>query len=139
MYRHSLVRLSFCKSICHHLSFLAVFLLLPSLPALAQSVQVSGTIKDPDQSVVSHAIVSLENLQTTNTFQATTNEAGQYTFFSVPQGTYRLEAHKPGFAAIIVPSLTISAGQNMTRDLSFALAGTSTSVTVSGGLLRRPR
>jgi iron complex outermembrane receptor protein len=133
MYRHSVIHLPFCKSIRFHLSFLAVFLLLVSMPALAQSVQVSGTIKDPDQSVVGNAVVSLENLQTTRTFQATTNESGQYIFPSVPQGTYRLEAHKPGFAAIVLPSLTISAGQNLTRDLSFALAGTSASVTVNAG------
>src|ERR1700761_4615577 len=134
MYRHSLVRPYSCKSICFHLSFFVVFLLLGSLPALAQSVQVSGTIKDPDQSVVGNAVVSLENLQTARSFQATTNESGQYTFLSVPQGTYRLEAHKPGFAAIVLPSLMITAGQNITRDLSFALAGTSTSVTVNAGL-----
>ncbi|HEY1745105.1 MAG TPA: TonB-dependent receptor, partial [Granulicella sp.] len=32
-----------------------------------------------------------------------------------------------------LPSLTVPAGQNITRDLSFALAGTSASVTVNGG------
>src|SRR5580698_9128636 len=115
MSRHSVVRLSFYKNVRFRLSFLALFLLFVSLPALAQSVQVSGTIKDPDQSVVGNVVVSLVNVQTARTFQATTNESGQYTFSSVPQGTYRLEAHRPGFAPVVVPSLTISAGQDLTQ------------------------
>src|ERR1700744_664827 len=115
-------------------TFFALLLLLGSMQAFAQSVQVSGTIKDPDQSVVANAIVTLENSQTTPALQTTTNQAGQYLFTSVLPGTYRLEAHKPGFAPIVLPSLTVSAGQNITRDLSFALASTSASVTVNGGV-----
>ena len=112
----------------------AFLLLLGSVQAFAQSVQVSGTIKDPDQSVVGNAVVTLENPQTTPTLQTTTNQAGQYVFASVLPGTYRLEAHKPGFAPIVLPSLTVPAGQNITRDLTFALASTSASVTVNGGV-----
>ena len=112
----------------------ALLLLLGSLQAFAQSVQVSGTIKDPDQSVVGNAVVTLENPQTAPALQTTTNQAGQYVFTSVLPGTYRLEAHKPGFAPIVLPSLTVPAGQNITRDLSFALASTSASVTVNGGV-----
>jgi len=111
---------------------------MASLQAFSQSAQVSGTIKDPDQSLVNNAVVTLGNLQTTLTLQTTTNQAGQYAFVSVSPGTYRLEAHKAGFATIVIPSLTILAGQNLTRDVSFALAGASTSITVNSGLSGTP-
>jgi iron complex outermembrane receptor protein len=105
-----------------------------SLQAFAQSGQVTGTIKDPDQSVVAGAIVTLSNTHTATPLQTTTNDAGQYTFSSVAPGTYRLEAHKPGFVTAVVPSVIVSANQTtVTQDAAFALAGDTTSVTVTGG------
>lgn len=136
MSRYTVVRLSLRKNVRFFLSC-AGLILLGTLHGLAQSVQVSGTIKDPDQSVVSSAVVSLEDMQTTHTLQSTTNQAGQYTFTAVAPGVYRLEARKPGFATIALPSFTVSAGQNVTRDLSFSLAGTNSSVTVNAGLAGR--
>ena len=108
--------------------------LLGSLQAFAQSGQVSGTIKDPDQSVVAGAIVTLSNTHTATPLQATTNDAGQYSFSSVAPGTYRLEAHKAGFVTAVVPAVIVSANQmTVTQDAAFALAGDTSSVTVSGG------
>jgi iron complex outermembrane recepter protein len=133
MSRYAVVPLSLFRNPCILLTLCLSFLMLASAQAFAQSSQLSGTIKDPDQSVVANATVTLENIQTSNTLQATTNQTGQYTFASVPPGTYKLEAKRSGFATIVVSALAIYAGQNMTRDLSFSLAGASTSVTVNGG------
>jgi len=138
MSRYAVVRLPLYRNVHFRFSFFAWCLLMASLQAFSQSAQVSGTIKDPDQSLVNNAVVTLGNLQTTLTLQTTTNQAGQYAFVSVSPGTYRLEAHKAGFATIVIPSLTILAGQNLTRDVSFALAGASTSITVNSGLSGTP-
>jgi iron complex outermembrane recepter protein len=108
-------------------------LVVGSLPAFAQSVQVSGTIKDPDQSVVSGAVVTLSNAQSATPLQTTTNGSGQYTFSSVAPGSYRLAAHKPGFVDAVVPSVVVTASQTVTQDATFSLAGATTSVTVTGG------
>jgi iron complex outermembrane receptor protein len=138
MSRYSLVHLPLRKKVRLCLSLCASLLLMGSLPLFAQSVQLSGIIKDPDQSVVGNAAVTLEDLQTAVSLKATTNPAGQYAFSAVPPGTYRLQASKPGFATITLPSLTVFAGQNLTQDLSFTLAGASTSVTVHGGATGTP-
>jgi len=138
MSRYAVVRLPLYRNVHFRFLFFASCLLMASLQAFSQSAQVSGTIKDPDQSLVNNAVVTLGNLQTTLTLQTTTNQAGQYAFVSVSPGTYRLEAHKAGFAIIVIPSLTILAGQNLTRDVSFALAGASTSITVNSGLSGTP-
>jgi len=65
---------------------------------------------------VGNAVVTLENPQTTPALQTTTNQAGQYLFDSVlrelPTGR-----HKPGFAPIVFPSLTVSSRTEHTRDL----------------------
>jgi iron complex outermembrane receptor protein len=133
MHLRAVVRPSVPRPALLRFSLWALFFLLGSLQAFAQSGQVNGTIKDPDQSVVSGAIVTLHNARTTTPLQTTTNDVGQYTFSAVTPGTYRLEAHKPGFVTAVVPAVIVTANQTVTQDAAFALAGTTTSVTVTGG------
>jgi iron complex outermembrane recepter protein len=133
MSRYAVVRLLLSKRVCFFLSLcICMLLLLGSVPAFAQSAQVSGTIKDPDQSVVANAAVTLRNSQTGLTLQTSTDQTGQYSFASVLPGNYQLEINKAGFAPIVISSLTVADGQNVTRDGSFSLAAASTSVTVNG-------
>jgi iron complex outermembrane receptor protein len=112
---------------------LAAILLFGSGQMFAQATQVSGTIKDPDKSLVSNAVVTLSSAQTGVTLQTTTNQLGQYFFMAFSPGTYRLEAHKTGFTPLVIPSVSVAEGQNVTQDGSFTLAGASTSITVNGG------
>jgi iron complex outermembrane recepter protein len=131
MHSRAVVRLLFSRHMLIRYSLWVLLLVMGSFQAFAQFVQLSGTIKDPDQSVVPNAVVTLGNAQTHT--QATTNDAGQYTFPSVAPGIYRLEAHKAGFVTVVVPAVTVRAGKNLTQDIAFALAGDTTSVTVTGG------
>jgi iron complex outermembrane recepter protein len=133
MHSRAVVRPSVPPPTLLRFSLWALFLILGSLQAFAQSGQVSGTIKDPDQSVVSGAVVTLSNTHTPTPLQATTNDSGQYAFTSVAPGTYRLEAHKPGFVTAAVPSVIVTAHQTVIQDVAFALAGDTSSVTVTGG------
>jgi iron complex outermembrane receptor protein len=108
------------------------YLLAGSIMAFAQSAQVSGTIKDPDQSVVGRASVTLENARTAVSLQTTTNQAGQYSFSGVTPGSYRLLVNKAGFATVAA-QVTVVAGQSVTHDMALTLAGASASITVNGG------
>jgi iron complex outermembrane receptor protein len=133
MSRYAVFRFLLSKWVCFHLSLcICVLLLLGSVPAFAQSTQVRGAIKDPDQSVVANADVTLRNSQTGFTLHTSTDQAGQYSFASVLPGNYQLEINKAGFAPIVISSLTVADGQTVTRDGSFSLAAASTSVTVNG-------
>ena len=112
------------------------FLLFAALQAHAQTSQVtstiSGTIKDPDQSVIIGAYITLVNTQTAVSLQTTSDPGGQYSFSAVPPGNYRLDAAKEGFASSSVAQVKVSAGQNITQDITLMLAAASTSITVSG-------
>jgi iron complex outermembrane receptor protein len=133
MSRYSVVGLFFFKWACFRLSLgVCTLLLLSPGRVFAQSAQVSGTIKDPDQSLVANAAITLRNLQTGLTLQTTSDQAGQYSLAPVLPGSYRLEINKAGFAPIVISPLTTTDGQNATRDVSFSLAAASTSVTVNG-------
>jgi iron complex outermembrane receptor protein len=105
-----------------------------AVAAMAQSASVSGTIKDPDQSVVGGAVVTLSNAATGQSVQRVTDQAGRYRFAGVAAGTYRLEAHRDGFAPAVVASIGVAEGQSVTQDVVFAEAAASASVTVSAGL-----
>ncbi|WP_158792889.1 TonB-dependent receptor [Granulicella sp. L60] len=137
MSRHSKVHFPF-PGVCIYLSFFVVLLLFGSIHSYAQSALISGTVRDSDRSVVSNASVTLINVQSGLTLQTTTNLSGEYTFLSVDPGNYRLEAHKAGFGPVIKPSLPVAAGQNITQDILFVVAGASTSVTVNSGSAGTP-
>jgi iron complex outermembrane receptor protein len=117
--------------------FLFALLLVPPLPSLAQTAQVSGIVRDSSQSVVVNAQVTLSNEQQHVARTATTDQAGAYTFTSVPPGTYRLEARRSGFAPV-VSSIVAGPGGAITRDLTFTLASSSTSITVRGNTAGTP-
>src|SRR5580692_549739 len=118
------LRLSVHRCVVVAILALGVFF-LGAVPAMAQSASVSGTIKDPDQSVVSNAVVTLSNAQTGQTVQSTTDSAGRYGFAAVAAGTYRLEAHKDGFSPVVVASIVVADGQSVTENVAFPVAAAS--------------
>src|SRR5437899_4856370 len=68
--------------------------------ALAQSVNSSvlGTVSDSSGAVVPDTDVTLRNLNTGVQQKVQTNSAGNYSFPSVPPGSYSLLVLKQGFA-----------------------------------------
>jgi iron complex outermembrane receptor protein len=111
----------------------AATLVLASASLHAQSANLSGVVRDPDQSLVTGAVVTLRSPQLPAPITTTSDAQGRYHFSSVPAGIYRLEAWKPGFEPIVVQSLAVADGLPSQHDLSFSLASTSASVTVTGG------
>ena len=134
MPRYTPICKSLYKGVQYSLSLCTWFLLLLTVQSFAQSVQVNGTVTDPSQSAIVNAVVTLLDLQTSSSLQATTDDGGRYVFPSVAPGTYKLQAEKAGFTTGVVPSLTVTAGRAVTRDLSLALSSTTTSVMVNAGV-----
>jgi len=102
-----------------------------SSQSLAQSSQVNGVVKDPDQSLVANAQVTLDGGQIH--LVTTTNQVGAYSFSGLAQGSYTLTAQKAGFAAIKLGSIVVGDNVVVTHDLVFALVNDNASVTVNGG------
>ena len=125
-------------AVCRRFVLTAGLLAAISFQAGAQTAQVSGTARDPDQSVIGNAVVTLTSPSLPSPLQAVTNAAGQYTFGAVVPGTYRLEARRAGFATLVIPAIAVVDGNSVTQDLSFTVAETNTSVTVNAGLSGTP-
>src|SRR5258708_39880652 len=62
---------------------------------------IDGETRDSTGAVISAVTVSATNNGTNAVRTAITNDAGVYSFPSLPPGTYKLRAEKPGFNTVI--------------------------------------
>ena len=87
---------------------------------MAQSASVSGTIKDPDQSVVEQCGGDAEQCCDGAVGAACDGLRRDGIALLRGAGTYRLEAQKDGFAPAVVASIVVADGQSVTQDVVFA-------------------
>src|ERR1700721_4492974 len=90
--------------------------LLLALSALAQipanTGEIKGVVRDPDQSLVPNCPVTLTNQQTRIKTIGVADAQGAYSF-QVPPGTYVVEADGPGFQTTVSPDLKGEAGKSV--------------------------
>jgi iron complex outermembrane receptor protein len=110
-----------------------LLLTLPALPQTAQTGQITGVVKDPDQALVAGSQVVLTNQQTKSDARAVTDSRGAYTFPSLQPGVYVVEADAANFKASVSPELKVAAGQTVNFDFALTLAGVAQSVNVTAG------
>jgi iron complex outermembrane receptor protein len=94
----------------------------------ADTGQINGVVKDPDQAAVAGAQVVLTNGATT-----TSDANGAYTFPALRPGDYTVRVNASGFQASTSPVLKVIPGQTTKFDAVLTLAGVASSVTVSAG------
>ncbi len=113
-------------------SLLAV-VLWSAIAALAQETRatLSGTVTDPTGSVITSAKVRLANRDTGVTFDAATNEAGQYRFLFLNPGNYQLSAEVAGFKTFVRDNIQLHVSQGAVIDLTLQVGQISDSVTVT--------
>ena len=112
---------------------IAGILSLSAALAYAQSsaTSVVGRVSDPTGAVVAGAAITVTNLDTNLTRQATSSELGDYTLPFLQPGRYRLEAGHAGFRAYKRPELKVELDQALRVDIALELGQTTESVTVS--------
>src|SRR5580700_2258128 len=110
--------------------------LLLALSSFAQNAantgEIKGVVRDPDQALVPNCPVTLTNQQTTIKTMAVADAQGAYSFH-VPPGTYVVEANGPGFQPSISPELKVEPGQSVRFDFTLTIPGVAQSVNVSAG------
>src|SRR6266568_5183219 len=104
--------------------------------ALAQSASTAtivGSVADAAQGAsIPNATVTATNTATRIAYTAKTTSSGDYTIGYLPPGTYDVRVEAQGFAVGASKGLTLNVGDQ--RDLNFklAVAGTTTTVEVTG-------
>ncbi len=107
--------------------------MLAPLLAAADTGQITGVVKDPDQAAVSAAQVVLTNQQTKAKTTAATDAQGAFTFPSLQPGAYIAEVDVKGFKPSVSPELKVAAGDNINFNFTLTLAEVSQTVNVSAG------
>ncbi|MCU1265672.1 MAG: Cna protein B-type domain protein [Acidobacteria bacterium] len=97
------------------------------------SSTVRGTVKDPQDNVVTGATVTLTNVGTTSSRTTTTSDSGNFSFEQVPVGDYRLEVESKGFKKALVTGVHASVAAPTAVDVQLELGNVSEVVTVAAG------
>ncbi len=115
---------------------LMLFALTP-LAALAQTAAtttVSGTVNDTNGAVVANAAVKLTDVGTNAERTATTNSEGQYSFYAVPPGVFKVTVNAQGFKTKVVTDVQASATIVATVNVTLEIGAVSEVVQVTAGV-----
>lgn len=91
---------------------------------------LSGTVTDPSDSSVPGAKVTLTNTETGTTFEAVSDDRGEYRFPLLPPGVYDIKVEKSGFAIQSRKGITVTVGQAAVVDVKLTLIGSTQLVEV---------
>jgi len=110
-----------------------MLLLALAAPALAQfeTASVLGTVRDSSGAVLAGATVTLTNKATGISNTATSDQNGDYEFFTVRIGTYSITAEKQAFTAAGADNVKVGIGARQRVDLTLAVGQVSETVQVT--------
>jgi Carboxypeptidase regulatory-like domain/TonB dependent receptor len=116
----------------HFLRYAVVILLMAGL-SQAQTFRgaINGTIVDPSGAVVAGAEVKAINNGTAAVLTTTSTSEGQFAFQDLPLGSYKISVNAPGFQAVNVDNVSVTAGSVYTLPVKLTLGHQSTAIEVS--------
>ena len=100
------------------------------LPVLAGSGNISGVATDQTGAVIPGASVVLTEASSGQTRETQTDDKGNYSFASVPPGTYSLAITAPNFATQNLPNIVVSGDRAQSLDVTLQPAKSSEHVNV---------
>ena len=121
--------MSRCAFVC---LFTAALLACSSL-ALAQTSTtgaLTGTVTDPSNAVIAGATVTLTNLATGQSREATTDSNGSYKFSLLPPGNYSVKFSAPGFKTVEVSSVVVNVTETPVLNRRLEIGAQTQQVTV---------
>lgn len=103
-------------------------------PAKAQILYGSlvGNVTDPSGAAVVGATVTVTQVETNQSRTAKTGDAGQYSFPTIPGGTYELKVSAQGFRTMVRKDVPISTNTVSRVDVQLELGAVTETVQVTG-------
>ncbi|MBI3683857.1 MAG: TonB-dependent receptor [Acidobacteria bacterium] len=92
---------------------------------------VLGTVRDKTGAVMPGARITLTNLETGIRAEKNTDENGNYEFFTVRTGRYKVSAEKSGFATAFADGVLVSVNTRQRVDLEMAVGQVAESIEVT--------
>jgi hypothetical protein len=112
----------------------AMLLVLGQAAIFAQSATsgvLSGTVTDPQGSVVSGATVVVKNNETGAVLTATTNDNGVFTFSQVQPARYTVTIEAQGFKKSVAPVVQVEVSKEAQLNIKLEIGGATETVTVT--------
>ncbi len=113
---------------------LAVLLFAACAQAQFDTATVLGTVRDPSTSALVGATVNLVNTATGVTQSTLTNDAGDYQFFNVKIGRYKVTAEAKGFKKSGAEEFTATVNARQRVDMKLEVGDVSEMVTVDAAV-----
>src|ERR1022692_4179391 len=104
---------------------IALVALLTAGAVLAQTVggTITGTVRDPQGSLIATTAVKLVNVETGVMNDQLTNNAGIYRAANLQPGHYDITVTNPGFATGVVKNVNLNVGSEVVVDFTLTVAG----------------
>ncbi len=93
--------------------------------------QITGQITDSSGAAVPDAAITLRNVATDAIRQTVSTASGDYSFPSLPPGTYNVQAEKQGFKKSESNNVTVQVQQTVRLDMTLAVGQVTESVVVN--------
>ena len=115
---------------------LTAILLFSVGTALAQAqvstADLTGTVVDPNEAVVSGATVTAKNSATGIARSVTANEAGEYQILGLAPGDYEISAEAATFKRTVISPVRLTVGQSAELKITVEIGAQDVVVNVSG-------
>lgn len=113
------------------LVLLVAFLILPvGLLAQESTGRIVGVITDPSGSVIPHAKITVTNVATGISNEATSDAEGSYQVLLLPIGSYKVTAEAAGFRKSATNAQKLEINQSLRVDLKLEVGSTTETVQV---------
>src|SRR5215472_12100130 len=83
--------------------------------------RMAGVVKDPSGAIVAKANVHAVNEATNESWSTTTGQAGDFSFFLLPPGLYRIEVAALGFKTAVLTDVSVRITETTVADVSLAV------------------
>jgi hypothetical protein len=109
----------------------------PGEAGASSTGSLNGTIKDQQGAAVAGSRVIVTNVTTNQSFELTTNSAGEYAVANLTPGQYKLSAAANGFKNTVINDLSVKNGLRTNYDVRLEIGALSEVVTItsSGDML----
>ena len=92
--------------------------------------RITGVVKDPSGGLVAKADVRVINKSTNETWSATTDQEGTYTFFLLSPGLYQIEVKAAGFKTVVLTDVSVRITETTIADVALAIGARVDTVVV---------
>ena len=114
-------------------AIVGVFVLALRLSAQVTTGEITGTVTDSANAVISGATVTATNSATNTQRTATTSGAGVYNLTALPPGTYSLRVEMQGFTSQVRSNIELQVAQAARFDITLQVGNVTEVVEVQAG------